>query len=108
MKNYTTEYKSKLTNADKAVSSVKSGDIVDYGSFNGKPVVCDIALAKRANELSDVTIYAAVTVPPVPEVSKFPDSFIYNDWHWTKLTRLLQFHGKPFYSPILYHPILYL
>jgi len=99
---YSKQYSEKLTTAEKAVSTIKSGDVVDYGSFNGKPVVCDIALGNRHDELKDVSVYSAVTVPPVPEVSKYPESFTYSDWHWTKLTRLLGFHGQPFYAPILY------
>lgn len=99
---YNKEYTQKLGSAEKAVSAISSGDVVDYGSFNGKPVLCDIALANRHEELKDVSVYAAVTVPPVPEVSKFPESFTYSDWHWSKLTRMLGFHGQPFYAPILY------
>ncbi len=99
---YLNEYSEKLTTAANAVSRIKSGDVVDYGSFNGKPVMCDIALAARAENLKDVQVYATTTVPPVPEVSKHPQSFSYVDWHWTKLTRMLQFVGQPFYSPILY------
>ncbi len=100
--NYQEEYKKRLTTADDAVKVIKSGDVVDYGSFNGKPVLCDRALAKRAGELKDVSIYATVTVPPVPEVASFPGSFTYIDWHWSKLTRLLEFKGEPYYSPMLY------
>ncbi len=99
---YTKEYSQKCVSAEKAVKVIESGDIVDYGSFNGKPVACDAALAERHNELRDVSVYAAVTVPPVPEVSKYTESFTYSDWHWTKLTRMLGFHGRPFYAPILY------
>lgn len=100
--NYQEEYKSRLTTADEAVKVIKSGDVVDYGSFNGKPVLCDRALSKRSGELKDVSIYATVTVPPVPEVASFPESFTYIDWHWSKLTRLLEFKGEPYYSPMLY------
>lgn len=100
--NYQQEYNAKLVTADEAVKVIESGDVVDYGSFNGKPVQCDRALARRAGELKDVSIYATVTVPPVPEVAAFPESFTYTDWHWSKLTRLLQFKGEPFYSPMLY------
>jgi len=99
---YRDQYNEKIAKAETAVSSINSGDVVDYGGFNGKPVLCDIALAKRADELRDVTVYAVTTAPPVPEVAKYPESFVYNDWHWSKLTRLLQFNGQPFYSPILY------
>lgn len=101
---YTSEYKRKLVSADEAVKVVKSGDIVDYGFFNGKPVVCDIALAKRKDELKDVQVYSAVTLPPVPEVAKIRDSFTYHDWQFSKISRILQSnYGLAYYSPILYH-----
>lgn len=77
---YYDEYRRKLVKAEEAVKVVKSGDIVDYGFFNGKPVICDIALAARKDELQEVQIFSAVTVPPVPEVAKIRDSFIYHDW----------------------------
>ncbi len=101
---YASEYKRKLVSADEAVKAVKSGDIVDYGFFNGKPVVCDIALAKRKDELKDVQVYSAVTLPPVPEVAKIRDSFTYQDWQFSKISRILQSnYGLAYYSPILYH-----
>lgn len=99
---YAREYERKLVAADGALSVVESGDVVDYGFFNGKPVICDQALARRADELRDVSISAAVTVPPLPEVINYPESFIYIDWHWSKLTRLMQFQTQPYYSPIMY------
>ncbi len=99
---YIEEYKRKLTTADEAVKVVESGDVIDYGFFNGKPVVCDQALARRAEELRDVSVYSAVTVPPFPEVAKHPTSFCYMDWHWSKLTRMIQVNFEPYYSPIVY------
>ncbi len=95
-------YGQKIVTAEKAVSVISSGDVVDYSFFNGKPVLCDQALAARNSELRDVTIYAAVTVPPLPEVIKYPDSFIYNDWHWSRLTRMMAANWQPYYSPIIY------
>lgn len=99
---YKDEYKKKLVTAEEAVKVVKSGDIVDYGFFCGKPVLCDLALAKRT-ELKDVQIYCAVTVPPVPEVAKVRGSFIYNDWQFSKISRVLQSYGLCNYVPIVYH-----
>jgi acyl-CoA hydrolase len=97
-------YKEKLVTPEKAVSGVKSGDIIDYGFFNGKPVLCDQALAARAAELRDVSIHGAVTLPPLPEVVQHPDSFIYIDWQWSALTRMLaKGLDNIFYGPILYH-----
>ncbi|HOJ28452.1 MAG TPA: acetyl-CoA hydrolase/transferase C-terminal domain-containing protein [Spirochaetota bacterium] len=102
--NYWNEYKAKLTTPDDAVKVVECGDVVDYGFFNGKPVVLDQALARRAPELKDVLIYTAVTLPPVPEVIKHPESFTYIDWQWSKLTRLLHTQVEAaYYCPILYH-----
>jgi acyl-CoA hydrolase len=101
---FSSEYKRKLVSAEEAVKVVESGDIVDYGFFNGKPVVCDIALANRKDELRDVQVFSAVTLPPVPEVAKVRDSFIYQDWQFSKVSRILQSnYGLAYYSPILYH-----
>ena len=97
-------YQSKLTTATDAVKLVKSGDRVEYGAFNGKPVLCDKALAARHQELKDVLIYAVTTVPPVPETVKFPQAFTYMDWHFSKINRVMQQqYGLGFYSPIIYH-----
>ena len=71
-------YKEKLCSPEEAVKGVKSGDVVDYGYILLKPVECDKALAARADELENVCIYVALTVPPPPEVAKHPKSFIYN------------------------------
>ena len=105
---YQEEYRRKLASAEEAVKVVKSGDIVDYGFFNGKPVLCDQALAQRT-ELRDVKVFCAVTVPPVPEVAKLKDNFTYHDWQFSKISRVLQSFGLCYYSPILYHqaPKLY-
>ena len=62
------QYQEKLVSADEAVKCVKSGDWVTYAFFNGKPIACDIALAKRKDELEDVLVAGAVTIPPVPAV----------------------------------------
>ncbi len=102
--NFTKQYDEKRTSAQEAVKVVQSGDIVDYGFFNGKPVLLDQALALRAGELRDVSIYTAVTMPPLPAVYNFPESFTYIDWQWSKLTRILHKEVAPaYYCPILYH-----
>jgi acyl-CoA hydrolase len=101
---YAKAYAQRCVSADQAVQVVASGDIVDYGFFNGKPVLCDLALARRADELRDVSVYTAVSVPPIPSVINYPESFIYMDWHWSKLTRIMHQQVAPaYYSPIQYH-----
>lgn len=106
MKSYNEMYKEKLVTAEEAVKKVKSGDWIDWAMFNGKPVELDKALAARKDELKDVIIMAAVTVPPVPEVIlKDPkgEVFTYNDQHFSLLTRILQEQcGGVFYQPTLY------
>ncbi|MGC8724145.1 MAG: acetyl-CoA hydrolase/transferase family protein [Acidobacteriota bacterium] len=98
------EYQRKLVSAQEAVKVVGSGDIVDYGFFNGKPVLCDQALAARGGELRDVQVYAAVTLPPVPEVAKNPMVFSYHDFQYSKLTRMIAAKNpRVFYNPIIYH-----
>jgi acyl-CoA hydrolase len=97
-------YNQKLCSADEAVKHVKSGDVVEYGAFNGKPVLCDIALSKRGGELKDIHVYAVVTLLPVPEVAKNPFVFTYHDWHFSKVSRVMkQQYGIANYSPITYH-----
>lgn len=99
-------YKEKLRTAEEAAKIVKSGDLIDYAMFNGKPIAFDKALANRKGELKDVRIMAAVTVPPVPEtILKDPlgETFTYNDQHFSALTRILQEKtANVFYQPTLY------
>lgn len=100
------EYKRKLCTAEEAAAAIRPGFWIDYGFFNGKPVVSDRALAARKDELKDVTILAAVTLPPVPEVlTKDPkgEVFTYNDFHFSPLSRILADQmGNVFYNPIMY------
>ncbi|SCY72550.1 acetyl-CoA hydrolase/transferase family protein [Desulfoluna spongiiphila] len=104
MSRFSREYSQKCVPAEEAVKVIKSGDVVDYGFFNGKPVVCDIALAARHEELRDVEIHVAVTLPPVPEVVKHPESFVYHDLQFSKISRVLQRDfNVGFYYPIMYH-----
>ncbi len=99
-------YKEKLCTAEKAMQLVEPGDWIDYAMFNGKPVSCDRALAARKDELHDVHILGAVTVPPLPEVVlKDPkgEVFTYNDQHFSAVSRIFQDQfGGVFYTPTMY------
>ena len=105
-RDYRQMYKDKLRTADEAMKIVQPGDWIDYAMFNGKPVACDQALAARKDELSDIKIMAAVTVPPIPDtILKDPmgDVFTFNDQHFSALSRILQEQcGGVFYQPTLY------
>ena len=99
-------YREKLRTPEEAVASIESGSWVDYGFFNGKPQLCDRALAARKHELRDMYIIAAVTLPPIPEVLNVDpegEIFTYNDFHFSPLTRILQDQkDNVFYNPIIY------
>lgn len=56
MSSFRDEYRKKLISADEAAGMVRSGDIVDYYAFNASSQYLDAALAKRVNELRNVTI----------------------------------------------------
>ena len=98
-------YKEKLCTADEAAKCVKSGDWVTYAFFNGKPVAFDTALSKRKDELRDVQVYGAVTIPPVPAIlTNDPEgkAFTYGDFHFSLLTRLMkmQWPDRVSYAPL--------
>lgn len=105
-KDYQQMYREKLRTAEEVVKNVKSGNLIDYAMFNGKPIALDQALAARKDELRDIGIYGAVTVPPVPEVvlkDPLGEVFTYNDQHFSVLTRILQEKCQGvFYSPVQY------
>jgi len=99
------QYKDKLCTADEAVKCIKSGDWITYAFFNGKPITCDAALAKRKDELEDVHVYGAVTIPPIPAIlTNDPEgkAFTYNDFHFSLLTRIMkmQFPDRVSYDPL--------
>lgn len=105
-KDFQKMYKEKLRTAEEAAKIIQSGDWIEYAMFNGKPIAFDRALAARKDELQDIKINAAVTVPPVPEVilkDPLGEVFTYNDQHFSALSRILQEKCQGvFYTPSLY------
>lgn len=103
---YRNEYKSKLKSTAEAVKVVKSGDYVDYGTFNGKPIDLDKALAERREELTDVKIRVVASVLPIPQVvQKDPQakSFKYRSWYFSALDRKMCDFGLCDHLPFTYH-----
>lgn len=104
-KTFMEQYKEKLRTADEAVKVVKSGDWVEYGEFMMQAKDLDAALAKRKDELKDVKI-RVVTCTFMPEVVKCDperEHFIFNDWHFSGVTRALQGKDLCNYIPLTYH-----
>lgn len=98
------EYSQKLCSAREAVKLVKSGDWVDYGSNNSKPVLLDAALAERRDELKSVKIRGNLTPGPIQVIECDPEQehFIYNTWHCGAYERKLVSQGRAFFSPMLF------
>ena len=102
--NYSSEYRAKLCSAEDAVLLVKSGDWVDYGSNNSKPVLLDEALARRRDELRCVKIRGNLTPGPLAVVECDPemDHFVYNTWHCSGYERRLCDAGRAFFTPMIF------
>lgn len=97
------EYQEKLRTAEEIAGMVESNQVIKFGYFNGKPVTLVKALADRHEELENILLMSAVTVPPVPEVISYPNTFKYIDWHWSLLTRMLDnYYDNLSYAPLLY------
>jgi butyryl-CoA:acetate CoA-transferase len=101
------QYRNKLVSADDAVKVVKSGDNVQYGEFVMNSFVLDAALAKRKDELKNVTV-RTTTMPIAPAIVKADpegESFTYVDLHFSGASRKLHDNNQCFYSPLTYHEI---
>lgn len=101
---YKDEYSRKLTTADEAVKVVKSGDWVDYGWCVATVDALDKALAKRAEELTDVKLRGGILCRPLA-VFQGEDPgvhFTWNSWHMSGIERKMINEGYAYYAPIRY------
>ena len=98
-------YLQKLRTAEKVAQMVKSGDQIFYGEFVLRPESLDEALAKRAPELKDVIIdgVCIAKIPRFIEADPHREHFIYNDWHFSAVSRKLYQQGLCSYIPFTYH-----
>lgn len=103
--NYLKEYQKKLVSPREAVKIVKSGDRIQFNSYNGVPPALDRALAARRDELEGVIINTSVTLYPLYTISSDPEGthFVYNSWHASGYDRKLGQEGNLYYVPALYH-----
>ena len=101
-------YKEKLVTTDDAVKIVKSGDNVQYNSYNGVPPSLDMALARRRDELRGVIINTSITLSPLYTITSDPggEHFLYDNWHATAHDRkIAQDSGNFYYVPALYYEL---
>ncbi len=104
---YANQYRNKLRTPEEAVKAVKSGDWVEYPSGTDFPVLCDAALAKRRDELTDVKVRGQVIYGPIQVVECDPEQehFIYSSWHCSGYERSLCDRGLCFYQPMIFRNI---
>ena len=101
---YQEEYRQKLTSPDEAAKAVKSGDWVDFAWCACMPVAMDKALAKRADELTDVKFRGGILMhrPAIFDVPDAASHFCWSSWHMGGIERKAIKEGIAFYSPMRY------
>ncbi|MFZ5597764.1 MAG: acetyl-CoA hydrolase/transferase family protein [Bacillota bacterium] len=105
---YVEEYKKKLVTAAEAVKVVKSGDWVDYGTFQGQVVELDKALAARKDELKDVKIRSACRASGPPAVLMADlqqETFTFTSGHYSPIDRMAGDMGLCYYYPLLFREV---
>lgn len=102
---YTTIYNSKRVSPEAAAELISSGDWVDYAAFLCAPKVIDAALAKRADQLTDVKIrsLAYPGTPAVATANEGKNKFSYNSWHFSSAERKMHDRGECHFIPFVYH-----
>lgn len=97
-------YKEKLVSADEAVKCIESGDYIHYGLFTGVVVDLDKALAKRVDELEDVTIcttmWSYAEPPEVLKADPKAEHFHYSSSHFTPIERKCNKAGNCWFLPV--------
>ena len=101
---FNAEYKSRLGTPEQAAALVKSGDWVEYGNGTTFAELCDAALAKRRDELTDVKIRGQIMYGPLKTVECDPsgEHFTYNCWHASGYERRLMDKGMAYFSPMIF------
>ncbi|MDI6615790.1 MAG: acetyl-CoA hydrolase/transferase C-terminal domain-containing protein [Syntrophaceae bacterium] len=99
------KYQEKLRTAEDVARMIKSGDEIFFSEFVLRPEAFDEALADRAEELKDVKIEGVclTKVPRFIEADPKRQHFIYNDWHFSGVSRKLYQQGLCSYVPFTYH-----
>lgn len=99
-----TLYSQKLTTAEEAVKSVKSGDWVDFGWSVTTPVALDVAMAKRLPELTDIKFRGGILCwePEIFKIDNPAEHMTWNSWHMGGIERKAISKGFSFYASIRY------
>ena len=99
------KYREKLRTAEQVAGLIQSGDRIFFGEFMLGPESIDEALARRTQELSDILVdgLCILKVPKFIEADHNREHFIFNDWHFSAVSRKLYKEGLCSYIPFTYH-----
>lgn len=103
------EYAKKRITAEDAAKLVKSGFRMQFGLAHGATVEFDKALAKRADELKDITIYSTLPLRKGPfecfNASKGKGTFQFFDAHFGGPQRKMAAEGSCWFIPQQFHEL---
>ncbi len=106
------EYKKKLITADAAADKVKKGDRVHFGTGCGTVVDIDKALAKRGDELSDVTVLSTVSIRRTPfetfTATESNEQVMFTSAHFSSHDRKMNKEGRCWYMPMMFNELPHL
>lgn len=98
--NWRDEYKNKLTTAEEAVKSIKSGDRVHI-PLTEPPELLSNTLAMRKDEVKGVHIDVSAPVAPMPWFNQgYEDSFPVTIWNYASIARLALQERRLDYVPM--------
>ena len=102
-------YKEKLITADQAAALVRPGDRVHFGLGCGQVVDIDAALAKRADELSQVTIFSTASLIDKPfkvyEATTSNNQVRFVSAHYGPADRHMSDAGRCAYLPMMFREL---
>ena len=102
----TQEYKKKLITADEAAAMVKNGDRLHFGLGCGSIIDIDKAIAKRANELHDITVISTVSIREKPFETYLAttsnEQVRFASAHFNVHDRNMNKDGRCWYIPMLF------
>lgn len=101
-----TEYKKKLITADQAAAMVKNGDRLHFGLGCGSIIDIDKAIAKRADELRDITVISTVSIREKPFETYLAttsnEQVRFASAHFNVHDRKMNKDGRCWYIPMLF------
>ena len=105
------EYKKKLITAEQAAAMVKTGDRLHFGLGCGSIVDIDRAIAKRADELKDITVLSTVTIRQKPFetylATSSNDQVRFASAHFSGNDRAMSKAGRCWYMPMMFCELPY-